>query len=70
MPPVIEANKVVRIAYTLRNQGGDVLDSSEGGPPLAYIHGRQQIVEWALGAAAIAMLPCFAAFAALRRRPG
>jgi FKBP-type peptidyl-prolyl cis-trans isomerase SlyD len=43
-PWVIATNKVVRIDYTLRNAAGDVLDSSEGERPLAYIHGRQEIV--------------------------
>jgi FKBP-type peptidyl-prolyl cis-trans isomerase SlyD len=35
---------VVRIDYTLRNAGGEVLDSSEGAEPLTYLHGMSQIV--------------------------
>ncbi len=40
----IADKKVVLIDYTLKNDTGDVIDSSEGGEPLAYIHGAQQIV--------------------------
>ncbi len=36
--------KVVRLAYTLRNVAGEVIDSSADGEPLAYIHGAHQIV--------------------------
>ncbi len=35
---------VVRFHYTLRSDSGEVLDASEGGEPLAYIHGFGQIV--------------------------
>jgi len=38
------ANKVVTIEYTLKNDAGEVLDTSEGGEPLSYIHGAEQIV--------------------------
>jgi FKBP-type peptidyl-prolyl cis-trans isomerase SlyD len=40
----IADKKVVRLDYTLRNAGGDVLDSSDGQEPLSYLHGAQQIV--------------------------
>lgn len=40
----IENNKVVSINYTLRNDAGEVLDSSEGREPLAYIHGMGNII--------------------------
>jgi FKBP-type peptidyl-prolyl cis-trans isomerase SlyD len=36
--------RVIAFHYTLRNQGGDVLDSSEGGEPLAFLEGHQQII--------------------------
>ena len=36
--------KIVSIEYTLKNDKGDVLDSSVGGEPLSYLHGGQQIV--------------------------
>jgi FKBP-type peptidyl-prolyl cis-trans isomerase SlyD len=35
---------VVSIHYTLKDDGGDVLDSSDGGEPLAYLHGADNIV--------------------------
>lgn len=37
-------NRVGIIHYTLRNDSGDVLDSSSGGEPLAYLHGHRNIV--------------------------
>ncbi|WP_271270688.1 FKBP-type peptidyl-prolyl cis-trans isomerase [Aliamphritea hakodatensis] len=37
-------NKVVLIHYTLTNAAGEVLDSSAGGEPLAYLHGKGNIV--------------------------
>jgi FKBP-type peptidyl-prolyl cis-trans isomerase SlyD len=40
----IVANAVVSIEYVLRDDQGDVIDSSEGDEPLAYIHGHEQIV--------------------------
>jgi len=35
----IEKNRVVTIDYTLKNTDGEVLDTSEGKEPLAYVHG-------------------------------
>ncbi|HUS23911.1 MAG TPA: peptidylprolyl isomerase [Candidatus Binatia bacterium] len=40
----IAAQKVVSIEYTLKNASGEVLDSSVGHGPLAYIHGNGNIV--------------------------
>ena len=40
----IADNAVVAIDYTLRNEEGDVLDSSEGSQPLAYLHGAANII--------------------------
>lgn len=40
----IAEKKVVTIDYTLKNQAGEVLDTSSGGDPLLYIHGASQIV--------------------------
>ena len=37
-------DKVVLIHYTLTNDAGEVLDSSDGGEPLAYLHGQGNIV--------------------------
>lgn len=39
-----EAQKVVLIQYTLKDDAGAVLDSSEGRAPLAYLHGANNIV--------------------------
>ncbi|WP_432472963.1 FKBP-type peptidyl-prolyl cis-trans isomerase [Amphritea sp. HPY] len=36
--------KIVRIHYTLSNVDGEVMDSSEGQEPLAYLHGTGSIV--------------------------
>ena len=35
---------VVAIHYTLKNDAGEVLDSSDGGEPLAYIQGGGNII--------------------------
>lgn len=40
----ITADKVVLMHYTLTNDAGEVLDSSDGGEPLAYLHGKGNIV--------------------------
>ena len=40
----IAKNKVVSIHYTLKNDAGSVIDSSESGEPLVYLHGAQNII--------------------------
>lgn len=40
----IEKNKVVAIHYTLKDQDGNTLDSSEGKTPLPYIQGIGQLI--------------------------
>ncbi|MFQ5344363.1 MAG: peptidylprolyl isomerase [Mariprofundus sp.] len=40
----IAKNKVVSIHYTLKNDAGLVIDSSEGTEPLVYLHGAQNII--------------------------
>lgn len=40
----IATNTVVSIDYTLRNGEGEVLDTSEGRGPLAYLHGRGGLI--------------------------
>lgn len=40
----IGLNSVVAFHYTLRNDSGEVLDSSSGQTPLLYLHGAQNIV--------------------------
>lgn len=41
---LIGHNKVVRIDYTLTTDTQEVIDSSEGGEPLAYLHGARNII--------------------------
>lgn len=38
-------DKVVTFHYTLRNERGEVVESSAEGEPLVYLHGRRHIVE-------------------------
>ncbi|PJA32012.1 MAG: peptidylprolyl isomerase [Zetaproteobacteria bacterium CG_4_9_14_3_um_filter_53_7] len=40
----IANNKVVSFDYTLTSDTGVVIDSSEGGQPLVYLHGAQNII--------------------------
>jgi len=40
----IQNDKVVLIDYTLNNDNGDILDTSTGREPLAYIQGHQNII--------------------------
>lgn len=40
----IENQKVVSIHYTLKDDGGSIIDSSEEHDPLAYIHGLGNLV--------------------------
>ena len=41
---LVSAQKVVYIRYTLTSEEGEVIDSSEGHAPLAYIHGHGNII--------------------------
>jgi FKBP-type peptidyl-prolyl cis-trans isomerase SlyD len=52
MTNVIDENKVVSLAYTLRLANGEIVDYSEAGEPLEYLHGAGNIIpglETALG---------------------
>jgi FKBP-type peptidyl-prolyl cis-trans isomerase SlyD len=40
----VRDGKVVLMHYTLRNPNGDVIDTSDGDEPLAYLQGGQNIV--------------------------
>ena len=40
----VAQDKVVLLHYTLTNDAGEVLDSSAGSEPLAYLHGQWNIV--------------------------
>ena len=41
---LIAANKAVSIDYTLTNDAGEVIDSSEGAAPMVYLHGAGNII--------------------------
>ncbi len=41
----ITKNKVASIHYTLRDDEGTVIDSSEGRDPLAYLHGAGNLIQ-------------------------
>lgn len=41
---LIGAQKAVSIEYTLTNDAGEVIDSSNGGAPLVYLHGAGNII--------------------------
>src|ERR1044071_1834848 len=40
----IASDAVVSIHYTLTNDAGETLDSSAGGDPLAYLHGKGNLI--------------------------
>lgn len=40
----IAQDSVALIDYTLTNDAGDVIDSSKGGEPMAYLHGHSNII--------------------------
>jgi FKBP-type peptidyl-prolyl cis-trans isomerase SlyD len=40
----VEKNRVVTIHYTLRDEQGAVIDSSNGRAPLSYLHGKGNII--------------------------
>jgi len=44
MTDKITANKVVTLAYTLRDDSGEIIDRSRDGSPLLYLHGAMNIV--------------------------
>ncbi|MDO6640394.1 MULTISPECIES: peptidylprolyl isomerase [unclassified Shewanella] len=37
-------NMVVRFNYTLRDEQGEVIESNEGGSPIAYLHGHDNMM--------------------------
>ena len=40
----IEKNRVVTLHYTLRDEQGNVIESSSGRSPLSYLHGKGNII--------------------------
>jgi len=41
---IIEKNRVVTIDYELKDDEGEILDSSAGSEPLVYLHGNENII--------------------------
>jgi FKBP-type peptidyl-prolyl cis-trans isomerase SlyD len=44
MTLMIGKNAVVAIHYTLRDDAGQIMDSSSGGEPLTYLHGAKNLI--------------------------
>lgn len=44
VPMQISKNLVATIEYELTDDGGEVIDTSKGGPPLAYLHGAGNLI--------------------------
>jgi FKBP-type peptidyl-prolyl cis-trans isomerase SlyD len=42
--PVVQNGSLVSIEYTLKNDGGEVLDTNKGSAPLTFTQGQQQII--------------------------
>lgn len=42
--PSVAKDTVVTMQYVLKDEGGEVLDSSSEGAPLSYLHGHENIV--------------------------
>jgi FKBP-type peptidyl-prolyl cis-trans isomerase SlyD len=43
-PGAVQNGSTVSLEYTLKNEGGEVLDTNKGGNPLVFVHGQQQII--------------------------
>lgn len=44
MSPAIDKGATVQFDYTLKDEAGALLDTSEGRAPLTYVHGRREII--------------------------
>tara|TARA_R110002073_G_scaffold277379_1_gene441265 strand:+ start:318 stop:806 length:489 start_codon:yes stop_codon:yes gene_type:complete len=44
MTLMIGKDSVVSMHYTLKNDAGDIMDSSEGKPPMIYLHGANNLI--------------------------
>ena len=40
----VEKNKFVEIHYTLKDDAGELIDSSTSGEPLGYVHGNNYLL--------------------------
>jgi FKBP-type peptidyl-prolyl cis-trans isomerase SlyD len=43
-PMTVKQDSVVSIHYTLKGDGGEIIDSSAGSDPLTYLHGHGQLI--------------------------
>jgi FKBP-type peptidyl-prolyl cis-trans isomerase SlyD len=43
MALIIENDALVELAYTMRDESGAELESTEGGPSFTYVHGQHQL---------------------------
>ncbi len=41
---IVEKDRVVTIDYSLKDDGGNLIDSSEGSEPLVYLHGNGNLI--------------------------
>ena len=40
----IEKDTVAQFHYSLKNEAGELLESTEGNDPMAYLHGHKNII--------------------------
>jgi FKBP-type peptidyl-prolyl cis-trans isomerase SlyD len=43
-PAAVQTGSTVSLEYTLKDDGGQVLDSNKGGTPLVFVQGQRQII--------------------------
>lgn len=43
-PSAVQNGTTVSLEYTLKDEGGQVLDTNKGGTPLVFVHGQRQII--------------------------
>ncbi len=43
-PVAVQTGSTVSLEYTLKDEGGEVLDSNKGGTPLVFVQGQRQII--------------------------
>lgn len=74
---IVATDKVVLFNYTLTNDAGDVLDTSEGREPMPYLHGHgnivpgleRQLTGLAIGAKLTADVPASEGYGELSGKP-
>jgi FKBP-type peptidyl-prolyl cis-trans isomerase SlyD len=43
-PAAVQTGSTVSLEYTLKDEGGQVLDTNKGATPLVFVHGQRQII--------------------------